>query len=149
MTDEYPINTSELEKGSRVAAETVEASFNVKRGTDAYRIKMLQVRKYIEWRLAERGMEVVTRSQRDDIIILTDAEAAPFTDREFQNTVRKLRRRLIQQSSVDRAALSDVERTRHDRALTVNGATYAGTRAAQQKALAPIRPQRRMTPGKS
>lgn len=143
---EYPIETSQLDKGSRITVEEIEEAFNVARTSSRYRLVCLRLRKYIEWRLAERGLEVMTRIHRDDIVVLTDSQASLFSDSQFKNALRMLGRMLGKQMSVDRAPLSDLERARHDRALGVNGRTLAGARRERQKALVPT-PRPRLTPG--
>src|SRR5262245_55852551 len=54
---EYPIATSCLQKGDVIAAAAIESAFGVVRGTQAYRLKQLQIRKYVEWKFAERGLD--------------------------------------------------------------------------------------------
>lgn len=150
---EYPLRTDHLQKGSRISAEEIEHAFSVKIGTDDYRLALLRARKYIEWKLAERGQEIVVRTRRNDLVILTDEEAMPFTDREFSNTMRKLARTLRKQQDIDRAKVVNVELVRkHDRKLVVNGATYLGAARARRSAaqlaqLAQPKPRKRLTPG--
>jgi hypothetical protein len=145
---EYPIDTATLCKGSRILADEIERAINVKRTSRDYSLALLKLRKFIEWRLAERDLEVVTCSERDDIKILTDDEAAPHTDNEFQNALKKARRELRKQASVDRAGITeDAIRAEHDRALVVNGRTYAGAQKARRQAMLPPSPRERLTPG--
>lgn len=143
---EYPINTEDLDKGSRISAATIEHGYSVKRGTDEYRLAMLRAKAFIVHRLAERDLFVVAKFDGHDIIILTDNEAAPYTDDEFKRGVRKMGRSLAQQASVNRANLTDDVRTRHDRAMVVNGAGYAAIKSARRKAAIAPKARDRMTP---
>jgi hypothetical protein len=140
---EYPIETDGLSKGSIVDSATIEQAFGVKVGTDAYRFAIMECQAYVERRLAERGLVVVTRQEKNDVRICTDPEASKYKDREVRRSVRKMARDVREMSTVDRSKLTDDEREEHDRRLEINGRTVAAIRHVRKpQAL----PSKRATP---
>ncbi len=147
LTDEYPINTKDLAKGSRITAQQIEHATGVLRDAKNYSFAMLKLKGYITYRLANRGLDAVIRSQKDDLVILTDEEAAPYTDTKFQMRIQQAGHALREQLSVSRAGLLPEQIEDHDRACVVNGATYAGAKKARRGALSPTpTPRKRLTP---
>ena len=149
-TQAYPIDTDNLVKGSRVTADTIEHAFNTSRDSKNYWKYQMRMRHYIELAFADRNLNVVVRSNGPDLVILTDEEAASFTDVRFQQLIAGAGRMLSKQQAVDRAPLLPATRDRHDRALIVNGGTYAGTKAGRKTAIAALKPKptKRKTPAK-
>lgn len=146
VTEEYPFDTSTLEKGSRVTAEQIERATGCSPESKNFGLAMLRIKGYVTWRLAQRGLDVVVRAVKNDLVILTDSDAAPYTDAKFQNRIAQAAHALQEQLSVSRHALTDGERLRHDRACAVNGATLAGARKARKAELALPTRRVRQTP---
>jgi hypothetical protein len=145
--NEYPIDTSGLDKGSTITAEDITRATGVKPESKDYWKAQLRIKGYVVWRLSERQLDVVVCSVGPDLHILTDIERARYTDKEFVAALVKAGRRLQQQAGTDRSALPADVLARHDRALSVNGATYAGMRKARKVAIVAARPRERLTPG--
>jgi len=118
---EYPIETDGLDKGSVIDADTIKQSCGHRRGSDGYRLAMLRIQEYVERRLAERGLVVVTRIEKYTIPICTDTEASDYTQREIARGLRKMRRHHRKMGTVDRANLTDKKRMEHDIAHTIIG----------------------------
>jgi hypothetical protein len=97
----------------------------------------------VERRLSERGLVVVCKQEKNDVMVLTDAQAAKYTDRRQRIARQQMARNYCKQTTVDRDALTDEERAAHDRRLEVNGRTLSAMRTAR-KPLA--LPSKRATP---
>lgn len=144
-TGEYPIDTDSLVKGSRVAVETIERAFKVKRGTDAYQMAAMRATQHIARRFLERG-EVVTITQRKhDLVVLTDEEMPSHNARLFKNEIRKAARIHQRTLGGDRSKMSAETVKVHDRTLTVQGAQLAAISRATREVKAQMR--ERQTPG--
>jgi hypothetical protein len=145
-TNEYPLDTEGLGKGSRVTGDRIAEATGVPTSSRNFGLAMLRIKGYVYAALAERGLDVVIRQDGDDLVILTDSEAAPYTDDKFRQRIVQAGLALREQLSVARGGLTDEEVARHDRALTVNGMTYAGARKARRETLVAT-PRARLTPG--
>ena len=141
---EHPFATDELNKGSVVDAATVAEGYGVKVDTVRFRLALLQAGEYIERRLAERGLLVVVAQRKNDLIVLTDAEAALYTAREFRAGLRKAGRNHAKGRTVDRANLPESARNNHDRELELQGRTLSAIRTARRTPVAI--PTKRATP---
>lgn len=144
LTDEYPIDTDALTKGSRIPAETIERAFGVKRGTDAYQMASMRAVKYVSRRFLDRG-EIVTITQRKhDLVVLTDDEMPAHNARIFRNNLRAAARSHARMLGGDRSRMSEDTIKLHDRALVVQGAQLSalGRARAEVKAM----PRERATP---
>jgi hypothetical protein len=147
-TNEYPIDTSVLDRGSTIAPDVIEEIFRVKRGTDAFGLARLRLQGFIMWRLAERGLDVICcadRACKYGLRVLTDEERATYTDHKFEQALDACGLALRQQQGTDRAQLTDRTKATHDRALQINGFTYGAARKARRKALT-LRAVVRQTP---
>lgn len=147
LADEYPINTRNLGKGSRITANQIAYATGVRVGDHKFGLAMLKIKGYVAWKLAERGLDVVIRSEKQDLLILTDSQAAPYADAKFQARLHQAGTALREQLSVNRANLLPEQVDEHDRACQVNGATFSAMRQARRKALVPTA-RERLTPGK-
>jgi len=135
MTGEWPVDTSTLEKGSEIPAALcatilrhmeIDESGEVTKeplvpGTSKYQLALLRLRDVIEGILAERGLAVVIRTRENGLRILTDSEAAEYTDRRGDNHLEGLMRAYVRQTSVDAANLTDAERSIHREAVQKRG----------------------------
>jgi hypothetical protein len=84
---------------------------------------------------------------KDDLRILTDAEAASYNRRISDTKVRGLRQSHRRNCEVQVERLTERQRAEHDRDLGVTGARVAATSAAVIRGMTTLRPQARTTPG--
>lgn len=147
-TTEYPIATSHLQKGDTINAETIEAAFGVKRGTQAYQFAVMRVCDHVRQRFAERvPAEIVTVVQdHDAVVVLTDNEATEYNARRFKSGIAQAARSHRQQLGVDRSKLDEAKVPEHDRSLTVQGRVLSAINKARR--MPALKPAARGTPEK-
>jgi hypothetical protein len=134
----YPFETDHLRKGDRVTREQIERAYGVKAGTDEYRLRgMLRAREHVLSAFAERGEIVTVTEERQDLVILTDEEAAAYNERHFDLALDSMRRCHGRKLAVDRAELSAEVRERHDRTLLTQGRQLHAVRVAAKLEAAP------------
>lgn len=131
----FPLDYEALKKGDTIPAARVEKIAGVLRGSEGYEFAVLKVCKQIERELAvrERLWTVVVRGE--DVVILTDAQAATYTDDQQRQAMRRLKRNFHRQVAVDVLELSEEERAKHERAVEVNGKTLQAAMTARRKAM--------------
>jgi hypothetical protein len=110
---EYPIDTTGLEKGSRLSAPDVERAFGVQREERGYQLALLRARDFVVRRLRDRGLHVT--------VVQKNVETAQR---------HRCLARLVQ---VDRANLSEESRRTLDRKLEELGRRVAADRAARRE----------------
>jgi hypothetical protein len=128
---EYPINTENLVKGSRVSIREIEEAYGVRFGTDAFQLAALKLTSYLERRFRDRGQIVTVVQRKGDVVILTDAEAATENSRQFDLKVRGAARAHVRGQGVDRSQLNEGDRAVHDRNLESQGRQLSALRAAK------------------
>ena len=131
-TTEHPFSTEDLCKGSVVACATIEEAYRVQRGTDAYQLAVLRAVDFITRRLADRGLEVVCKQRKHDIVILTDAEASAELAARLENAVRGIRRNHRRLATVDVENLQSGERVDHDMRQIRSGRLWLALRDANR-----------------
>jgi hypothetical protein len=136
-TPEYPIDTVDLVKGSKIKAEVIEKAFGVMRTERDYSRISLDVCKHVERRFQARNEHVVVRMLHDDVVILTDEEAVSYTRNGVRNGVRSIIRKAHKQASIDQSKLSEVALKAHQRDLYVSGRTVEGMLKARRDAFLP------------
>jgi len=143
---EWPLETKHLAKGDRIPASIIEEVFKTSREKRNYGLKLMRACDFVTRRLLERGISAVVVSEHDDLVILTDAEAATYSAHNFDLGRRKMGRSLQRQAAVDRSQLTPDQLATHDRALAQHGAIYAATTKACRTFALPS-PTQRNTPG--
>lgn len=141
---EYPIETDSLAKGSRISGAVIAEAFGVRVGTTKFGIALMQAGLYIERRLSERGLDVVTAQNKNDLVILTDEEAVNHTASGFRAGLRRAFRNNRKGRLIDRAALAEATRDKHDRELELQGRVTSAIRSA--RATFAAIPSKRATP---
>lgn len=143
-TAKYPIDFDALEKGTYLAPRQCEDVLLCSMRDNSYRGKLLTLRDEIKSRLAARGLNVVIRTERLGLRILTDSEAVAYGPKSY----RKLKKRLMNSHRdfclLDRSKITPDEDTRYLKALHAQSFAIAGLRA---KPTVPINVASRVLPG--
>lgn len=144
QTEKHPFDFDALKKGDVIYAEQIERLSNTKRSDRAYQLKLLGFREQLQRELESRGMPVTVRIDHDNLIILTDSEAAAYNAAWFNSRKRQLLTCHYRSLQIDTSALDEDERKRHERAIMSQGAQIAAMRQATRVASTT---HKRITPG--
>lgn len=132
----WPFDWDRLKKGDRIPAERLERVVGHKRSEHKdYSFALLSLAQEIEREMGSRGNPVTVRRQHDDLIILTDSQAALHNDNQFQLARRKMGRALVRQAAVDTNKLSDDEMRRHEQRYLANSRMYQAILRERRKQL--------------
>jgi len=113
----YPIDPDELKKGDLVSEAVIRRAYGKTPGTDEYRFAQMKLREFIE----ERRTDLVTKAEGFAVRVLTDEEAAPYSDTRFHASRRGMENSWRRQLRVDAAQLDQTTANTHARALSRNG----------------------------
>jgi hypothetical protein len=138
------IDFGALDKGTVIPAAEVERCLGLPRTHRAYSMAALGLRAAIESHFAVDGVTVTVIQRSDDLVILTDREAAEYNRERFKQHVRGMRRSHRRAAGVNPVPLTEQERRDHDRALEVQGRILLAV-AAVRREIAP-KPHERRTP---
>lgn len=144
QTEKHPFDFDAIKKGDVIYAEQIERLSNTNRSDRAYQLKLLGFREQIQRELDSRGMPVTVRIDHDNLVILTDSEAAAYNAAWFNSRRRQLMTCHQRSLQVDTALLEEDERKRHERAIMSQGAQIAAMRQAARVAATT---HKRITPG--
>lgn len=131
----YPVDFDALEKGSYITPKDVARAARADVGTPKFSIFLMGLCAECERRLLDRGLQAVVRVDNYGVRVLTDAEAAEYTDHQFGGLIRRLGRTLHRQNRVDTKELGTSQRQQHERALLVNSRTFQAAANARKDAL--------------
>lgn len=128
MSAPWPIDFGALSIGSRVGADEIEKFCGHLRTVPAYRIAG-QLRLVEMVRKSRPDLDPYVRTQGDDVIIMTDAEAAEHQDKQGQQALRRFISTHSRNMQVDATKLDESGQAKHERALYRHGryATALGT----------------------
>jgi hypothetical protein len=132
-TERYPIDYDTLNKGDTIPAARIERITGKTRTDLNYALACMALKERIETDLWKLGKPWTLKQQGEDIVVLTDAEAAEYNDRRFKQDLRSMGRRLQHQLSVDVAQLDDDQRADHLRAVEVNGKIMQAVAVAKKQ----------------
>ena len=134
--EKYPLDFDLLDKGQRIEVDELERTFGHKRGTTRYKFSLLALRERVEKELALRGKVVTVRTNRDALVICSDADAATYNDEAASRSWRRVKRSHVRNLGVDASKLAEEGKKEHDRNLIVwGGMIVAGEKARRQLAL--------------
>ena len=143
-TEEYPLATDHLVKGSVISVATIERAFNVQHGTQEYEFAALRARDYVFRQLAKRGLVVHIEGDKGALRILTDEDSVAYSKARIRNAFTALRRVHEIQKRQDRALMSDDTRSEHDRECETTGRQISAYREARK--MPALVPNPRQTP---
>jgi len=135
-TEKYPLDFDLLTKGQELPTEKLQLCLGIRAADrDAYGLALLGLAKKIEQKLSDRGLDVVVRRRGDDLVILSDNEAAAHSDRRIRKSFSKASHFLRKQLAVDVTRLNDAEQKEHARRLAINGQTVAAMLSTRRRLL--------------
>lgn len=137
---EYPVDTSQLGKGSVLTATEVETALGTKRVHYLFGIAVMKLSEWIRTRLRDRGLDVVIKQEGGGLRILTDAEAVDYTEGHFNSLKRRLVVTHARALRIDTSNLDDIQRRQLETNVARQGAILLAMRDAEKKQLASARP---------
>lgn len=143
LTDKYPIDFDLLEKGQTITVEELTTILGKKPGTDPYQFALLGLQALVN----EKTALTAKITDKFELRILTDEEAARHNYKLGIQGVRAMRYRHQKALEVDIALLSDESRNQHERNLIVMS-RYVSAITATSKQIA-VEARKRMLPGKT
>jgi len=122
----YPIDTTDLHKGSVVTMARLINITKAMPGTSRYAFRLLRLKNFIAKALARRGELATCVIRQNEIVILTDAEANQYNFNFAGSGARRIRRSTIRHATIDLSKLTPDERLDWDKksarlAMMVNG----------------------------
>lgn len=141
----FPLDFDALEKGHCINAERLQQLTGKQRGTDEYNLAVLALRERIVRECKDRNKNFTVAMVKGALRILTDEEAAVYNVRTFRAGFRRSHSSLRRLAKVDTAALSDQQKSEHERNVIVFGKMLQAARSART-AIAGT-PHERTTPG--
>lgn len=144
LLSKYPVDVSALSKGDEIAVDRVQTIVGLKYEHRAFSLKALALAEWIEREMIARGEAVTVIAIKGALRVLTDGEAAKYLTGRFGAHEAGLRRSARAKAQVDRSKLTEAEREKHDRELTVMGAKLTRLRGRELT----LKPTERQTPGR-
>ncbi|GDY10187.1 hypothetical protein LBMAG52_36750 [Planctomycetia bacterium] len=122
----YPIDTTDLHKGSVVTMARLIEITKANPGTSRYAFRLLRLKNFIAKALVRRGEPATCVIKQNEIVILTDAEANQYNFAFAGSGARRIRRSTIRHAVIDLSKLTPDERLDWDKksarlAMMVNG----------------------------
>lgn len=133
-----------MAKGDTVSLLAIEKAYAVSRDSGtAWQFAVLRARSEIEaFFLREHDVRVVVASDAEvGLRILTDSEAIGYTRQQEAIALRRARRNHVKRKGIDRANITDDERTALDRDTLRGDRIHAAIRSAARKAIAIVIPK--------
>lgn len=113
--EKYPIDTTDLHKGSIVTVARLIEITRAQPGTSRYAFRLLRLKNFIAKSLARRGEPVTCVIRQNEIVILTDAEANQYNFTFAGSGARRIRRSTIRHAVIDLSKLTPDERIDWDK----------------------------------
>lgn len=142
ILSKYPIDVDALVKGDEISVERVEVIVGVRYTDRRYALAACQLASWIEGEKLDRGEYVTVATVKGAIRVLTDAEAADYLTRRFAAHEAGLRTSARRKAGVDRSALTEDGRAKHDRELVTMGMKLRRLRGREVT----LKPAARATP---
>lgn len=121
MENEWPFDTSTLEKGSEITREMIEKITPHPAGSDGYRLALLGLKGLLAKRLEDRLGVITIRQSGHGLRILTDEEAAVFNPACVHSYADRAATAFDRLLAVDVNKLSDGVRDLYDREVIATG----------------------------
>jgi len=118
----FPVDFEKLKKGDVLKCEYLERVFMISPDEEQeYRFCLLTLRDQIMRELEKQGRPVTVIARHDDLVILTDEEAAEHNPREFKRGIRRMVRAHKRTLAVDITLLSHDQKLRWGRVAMNQG----------------------------
>jgi len=129
----FPVDFESLQKGSVLKREYLERVFMVTADhANEYRFCLLTLRDQIMKELEKQGRPVTVIARHNDLVILTDQEAAAHNPLEFKRGARKMTRAHKRTLAVDISQLSHEEKLRWGRVVMNQGIILQSHKTAKR-----------------
>jgi len=114
-TSTYPLDTNELHKGDVIAVTTLIDITKAQPGSSRYAFKLMKLKAFIGQQMAMRGEPATVVIRKNQIVVLTDAEANEYNMHFAKTGVRRIRRSAARHSVIDLSKLTEDQRKDWDR----------------------------------
>jgi hypothetical protein len=135
-TEKFPFDFEILNKGSVISTDTLEKASGISRTSRKFSLVLLQYAREVEdYFRFDRGVEVIVRTDNDQISILLDVDADEFSEKMFDEGLKKVRRWHRKTLSIDTSGFAADRLSNHHRRCVVQGAQVVAMRKAGRVAL--------------
>jgi hypothetical protein len=133
----YPLDYDTLNKGDLITREQVEDITGARFGTPAYEFKRMGLKADIERALWRRGKvwTVTAEGCNGGLTILADADAVEYNMRDFERARSRQVVAHYRAMGVDVTQLTDEQRARHERNITLQASEIQAAKTARRIAL--------------
>jgi hypothetical protein len=132
-SERWPLDFDAIAKGDTFTPERLEAMTGHKRGGDAYRFAVLDLRERIMTELAARKRPATVAFVRGCLCVLTDEQASVYTARQCRLKLRGHLRNVRRMRDVCIEKLSAEQRKAHERSLCVETMIASAARKTRKK----------------
>ena len=115
IVEPYPLDTSMLAKGDIIPLTKLCNIIRAQPGSSKFAFGMMRLKNHIVSALAKRGLFVTIAVQKNELHVLTDAEANTYNMRFAKTGARRIRRSRTRHAMIDLAKLTPEQRTEWDR----------------------------------
>jgi len=138
----YPIETESLRKGDSIPVTILQQIAKSPPGTAQYAFKLMSVGSFISRAFALRGEPVTVVIRKNELVILTDAEANTYNMRFAKAGARRIRRSTARHSVIDLSKLTPEQRLEWDRNATRLAMMVQGV--SRRKLIPDVKPHKRI-----
>ena len=114
----YPLDTANIHKGDLVPMSQLVEITKAQPGSSRYAFKLMKLTAFIARSMALRGEPATVVVRKNEIVILTDAEANEYNMSAAKKGARRIRRSAVRHSVIDLSKLSPDQRKDWDRNST-------------------------------
>jgi hypothetical protein len=132
LLDQYPIDVAVLVKGDVIDIPTIERITGTAHGTTEYNFQIMSLRSFIERKSRDNGGRLISRNRHGALEILTDENAAKYTERHAKLGRRRFYRNHRRQLDVETKNLSDKARFEHEQSIILNGRMIANMHSSRE-----------------
>lgn len=130
--NKWPLDVEELNKGDVLPVERIEEITGEVRGTNGFQFAKMRIASFIEMEREHQGIPVVIKHEGETLRVLTDEEAAIYTETRFHDALRSAGRSHYRQSAyIDTEQLTNGTREKHEWHILVNSRILQAVRKAR------------------
>ena len=131
-TRRWPVDYETLKKGDVITADRLEKLVGLKRDNPRYSLAIMSLKQRIQDDLEDIGSIWTLAIVKNDLRVLTDAEASEYNHRSLLNGMAKMFRSQYRNMAVDVTELTDDQEKDHIRRIEVDGKILQAIRAARK-----------------
>lgn len=148
--EKWPIDIGNLSKGDSISPEEIEKIAGSPQGTSGFAFAKLRLKNMIEAERFQSGAPLVVKHEANGLRVLTDQEAAEYTDKKVHDSLRQAAQNYFRQTAmVDAECLTAQERSKHERATLVNSRLLQALQVERVKIRREVRPELSEGPGEA